>query len=127
LWGDGNEMLVLASWVRARFVCLFLTQKPAYDLGLGIPAEPLFRSSLFLRSASISHLSCYDATPFNQILKQNAKREMRLRLVKVKIGRASCRERVAIENSSVTMQAGQVGSPTPTPTDNPHRAARIRS
>src|SRR5262249_62195063 len=58
----------------------------------------------------------YDATPVNQILKQNAKREMRLRLGKVtvadvlaaqpvttnllkfmrasiKIGRASCRER----------------------------------
>src|SRR5437867_7232245 len=35
----------------------------------------------------------YDATPFNQILKQNAKREMRLRLGK-EIGRASCRERV---------------------------------
>src|SRR2546429_223486 len=27
----------------------------------------------------------YDATPFNQILKQNAKREMRLRLVKVTV------------------------------------------
>src|SRR2546429_9029323 len=28
---------------------------------------------------------CYDATPFNQILKQNAKREMRLRLGKVTV------------------------------------------
>src|SRR5207248_3087510 len=28
----------------------------------------------------------YDATPFNQILKQNAKREMRLRLGKVTVG-----------------------------------------
>src|SRR5260370_40426162 len=27
----------------------------------------------------------YDATPFNQILKQNAEREMRLRLVKVTV------------------------------------------
>src|SRR5439155_18274175 len=55
----------------------------------------------------------YDATPFNQILKQNAKREMRLRLGKVtvadvlaaqpvtKIGRASCRERR--ENSAVVV------------------------
>src|SRR5438093_12971472 len=89
-------------------VFFFFKQKTAYEIGLGIPAEPLFRSSsLFLRSASISG---YDATPFNQILKQNAKREMRLRLGKVtvadvlaaqpvttKIGRASCRERVEMQ------------------------------
>src|SRR5690606_41766091 len=31
----------------------------------------------------------YDATPFNQILKQNAKREMRLRLGKVTVDRKS--------------------------------------
>src|SRR5437660_12009267 len=35
----------------------FFKQKTAYDIGLGIPAELLFRSSsLFLRSASISGL-----------------------------------------------------------------------
>src|SRR5205085_817361 len=34
----------------------FFKQKTAYEFGLGIPAEPLFRSSLFLRSASISGL-----------------------------------------------------------------------
>src|SRR5207237_10523195 len=51
----------------------FFKQKTAYEIGLGIPAEPLFRSisSLF--------------SPFNQILKQNAKREMRLRLGKVTV------------------------------------------
>src|SRR5205085_4167617 len=95
---------------------LFFRQKTAYEIGLGIPAEPLFRSVL------LQYLG-YDATPFNQILKQNAKREMRLRLGKVtvadvlaaqpvttnllkfmrasikmigvsnQIGRASCRER----------------------------------
>src|SRR5262249_56553762 len=49
-------------------VCFFFfKQKTAYEIGLGIPAEPLFRS------------------PFNQILKQNAKREMRLRLGKVTV------------------------------------------
>src|SRR5437868_9015852 len=42
----------------------FFKQKTAYEIGLGIPAEPLFRS---------------------QILKQNAKREMRLRLGKVTV------------------------------------------
>src|SRR5437868_11464443 len=51
----------------------FFKQKTAYEIGLGIPAEPLFRSL------------GYDATPFNQILKQNAKREMRLRLGKVTV------------------------------------------
>src|SRR5699024_11937900 len=48
---------------------------------------------LLNRSSDLSHLSfCvllqylgYDATPFNQILKQNAKREMRLRLGKVTV------------------------------------------
>src|SRR5207249_8050804 len=48
----------------------FFKQKTAYEIGLGIPAEPLFRS---------------DATPFNQILKQNAKREMRVKLGKVTV------------------------------------------
>src|SRR5205807_419571 len=70
----------------------FFKQKTAYEIGLGIPAEPLFRSySNFFQPQS--HLSfCvllqylgYDATPFNQILKQNAKREMRLRLGKVTV------------------------------------------
>src|SRR5207248_6059899 len=97
-------------------VIFFFKQKTAYDLGLGIPAEPLFRSLSFC--VLLQYLG-YDATPFNQILKQNAKREMRLRLGKVtvadvlaaqpvttnllkfmrasiKIGRASCRERVEI-------------------------------
>src|SRR5438105_1927564 len=32
-----------------------------------------------------TYQACYDATPFNQILKQNAKREMRLRLGKVTV------------------------------------------
>src|SRR2546430_9226160 len=54
----------------ALFFFFFFKQKTAYEIGLGIPAEPLFRS---------------DATPFNQILKQNAKREMRLRLGKVTV------------------------------------------
>src|SRR5690554_8020712 len=55
----------------------FFKQKAAYEIGLGIPAEPLFRSFCFKLG--------YDATPFNQILKQNAKREMRLRLGKVTV------------------------------------------
>src|SRR5438128_2829176 len=57
----------------------FFKQKTAYEIGLGIPAEPLFRSLIQLTKLG------YDATPFNQILKQNAKREMRLRLGKVTV------------------------------------------
>src|SRR4051794_41521231 len=56
----------------------FFKQKTAYEIGLGIPAEPLFRSIQLTKLG-------YDATPFNQILKQNAKREMRLRLGKVTV------------------------------------------
>src|SRR5438132_8731792 len=94
----------------------FFKQKTAYEIGLGIPAEPLFRSNslktklsllpkkLFrirmsrnfgMKMLTMTNLSTecliqltklgYDATPFNQILKQNAKREMRLRLGKVTV------------------------------------------
>src|SRR5437867_6331258 len=64
----GNSTTVVSCMLMVFF---FFKQKTAYEIGLGIPAEPLFRS--------------YDATPFNQILKQNAKREMRLRLGKVTV------------------------------------------
>src|SRR5436190_13930164 len=68
----------------------FFKQKTAYEIGLGIPAEPLFRSMLTMTNLSTECLIQltklgYDATPFNQILKQNAKREMRLRLGKVTV------------------------------------------
>src|SRR5438309_4359705 len=43
------------------------------------PYTTLFRSLIQLTKLG------YDATPFNQILKQNAKREMRLRLGKVTV------------------------------------------
>src|SRR5438477_3758653 len=59
----------------------FFKQKTAYEIGLGIPAEPLFRSECLIQLTKLG----YDATPFNQILKQNAKREMRLRLGKVTV------------------------------------------
>src|SRR5947209_14706040 len=98
----------------------FFKQKTAYEIGLGIPAEPLFRSDMDLaakglgakewnnslktklsllpkklfrirmsrnfgmKMLTMTNLSTecliqltklgYDATPFNQILKQNAKR-----------------------------------------------------
>src|SRR5205809_7620840 len=39
---------------------------------------------------------CYDSTPFNQILKQNAKREIRLRLVKVTVAEDMSAQAVTI-------------------------------
>src|SRR5207249_11851730 len=53
------------------FFFLMIRRPPTYTL---FPYTTLFRSKLG-----------YDATPFNQILKQNAKREMRLRLGKVTV------------------------------------------
>src|SRR5206468_4608050 len=83
----------------------FFKQKTAYEIGLGIPAEPLFRSrilviilllhfpSIKLRKCSskiitsiLSFISGRLATKSNQI-KQ---------LIRNEIGRASCRERVKI-------------------------------
>src|SRR5258708_4655513 len=71
-----------------RYISFFFKQKTAYEIGLGIPAEPLFRSTMTnLSTECLIQLTKlgYDATPFNQILKQNAKREMRLRLGKVTV------------------------------------------
>src|SRR4051794_41706276 len=102
-------MLLQLADVFSRLRVFFFKQKTAYEIGLGIPAEPLFRSSLLpkklfrirmsrnfgMKMLTMTNLSTecliqltklgYDATPFNQILKQNAKREMRLRLGKVTV------------------------------------------
>src|SRR5256714_14331628 len=48
------------------------------------PRSTLFPYTTLFRSIQLTKLG-YDATPFNQILKQNAKREMRLRLGKVTV------------------------------------------
>src|SRR5207248_6979392 len=82
------------------------------DLGIpaephSFPAEPLFRSRMSrnfgMKMLTTTNLSTecliqltklgYDATPFNQILKQNAKREMRLRLGKVTVADVRSEER----------------------------------
>src|SRR5205085_11279600 len=48
------------------------------------PSTTVFPYTTLFRSIQLTKLG-YDATPFNQILKQNAKREMRLRLGKVTV------------------------------------------
>src|SRR5207249_5446660 len=50
-----------------------------------VSAFLLNRSSDLLSFCVLLQYLGYDATPFNQILKQNAKREMRLRLGKVTV------------------------------------------
>src|SRR5205814_3927191 len=55
-YSSASATLRRASPVMSVWCFFFFKQKTAYEIGLGIPAEPLFRSSLFLRSASISGL-----------------------------------------------------------------------
>src|SRR5205823_11424020 len=92
------------------FFFFFFKQKTAYEIGLGIPAEPLFRSSsrlLLLRCLLINRRSLLLAlrllwkTPIfpsnSRFPRLCAKCLLKLkRLVSIlpKIGRASCRERV---------------------------------
>src|SRR5438128_6580553 len=47
------DVLLLARPQRFFIVFFFFKQKTAYEIGLGIPAEPLFRSSLLLPSLLI--------------------------------------------------------------------------
>src|SRR5262249_62171333 len=69
---------------------LMTRRPPRYTL---FPYTTLFRSGMKMLTMTNLSTECliqltklgYDATPFNQILKQNAKREMRLRLGKVTV------------------------------------------
>src|SRR5206468_11219415 len=63
------------------------------QISILFPYTTLFRSGMKMLTMTNLSTECliqltklgYDATPFNQILKQNAKREMRLRLGKVTV------------------------------------------
>src|SRR3546814_3781248 len=62
----------------------------------------------------------YDATPFNQILKQNAKREMRLRLGKVTVADVLAAQPVTTNllkfmRASIDRKSGSAGMPRPRP------------
>src|SRR5260370_923170 len=68
-----RELSVLAEkWVRIRM---------RRNFGMEMVQMTNLSTECFIQSAKLG----YDATPFNQILKQNAKREMRLRLGKVTV------------------------------------------
>src|SRR5437763_14884571 len=80
--------------------CIFFLSLPPPPTSTLFPYTTLFRSIRMSRNFGMKMLTMtnlstecliqltklgYDATPFNQILKQNAKREMRLRLGKVTV------------------------------------------
>src|SRR5699024_12332631 len=86
-----------------------------YSVHLSLHSFPTRRSS-DLKMLTMTNLSTecliqltklgYDATPFNQILKQNAKREMRLRLGKVT-------EKLMDELERIDRKSGSAGMPRP--------------
>src|SRR4051794_41255569 len=79
------------------------------------PRSTLFPYTTLFRS--------YDATPFNQILKQNAKREMRLRLGKVTVADVLAAQpvttnllkfmRATVTFPSLDRKSGSAGMPRP--------------
>src|SRR5699024_12610480 len=100
------------------FFFFFFKQKTAYEIGLGIPAEPLFRSTLFPYTQDAFSRSgwlwpvdakgeplkatSYMAVGFYVAKYVNKKSDMDL--AAKEIGRASCRERVKIEEVGVEMK-----------------------
>src|SRR5699024_11878795 len=78
----------------------FFKQKTAYVIGLGIPAEPLFRSVFrLLRLKRFSTFSVKVLNLFSRSRRKTNKRKSKHSAMlrnKEKIGRASCRERVRI-------------------------------
>src|SRR4026207_2598679 len=81
-----------ASRTRRRWILsIFFKQKTAYEIGLGIPAEPLFRS----RPARL-----YPAAPPLAGAERIARRPRRRR----EIGRAACRGRGEISGVAVSLK-----------------------
>src|SRR2546430_916077 len=84
---------------QSNLVCRLLLEKKKLKTKLSLLSNKLFRIRMSrnfgMKMLTMTNLSTecliqltklrYDATPFNQILKQNAKREMRLRLGKVTV------------------------------------------
>src|SRR5262249_56707117 len=101
----------------------FFKQKTAYDIGLGIPAEPLFRS-LSLMLGSVNHTSrgsiSTSTLPSIKLRKCSSKIITSIlsfisgrlatksnqikQLIRNEIGRASCRERVKVSGVVVSLK-----------------------
>src|SRR5438477_6834629 len=76
------------------------------------PYTTLFRSTMTnLSTECLIQLTKlgYDATPFNQILKQNAKREMRLRLGKVTVADVLAAQPVTTNLLKYLVERRQIG------------------
>src|SRR5436309_5229105 len=74
--------------------------------------RPTPRSTLFPYTTLFRSKLGYDATPFNQILKQNAKREMRLRLGKVTVADVLAAQPVTTKRR-LDRKSGSAGMPRP--------------
>src|SRR5690554_8104825 len=99
----------------------FFKQKTAYEIGLGIPAEPLFRSESVnfcvmeaIKMIGVSNLQSFIASMTQKLTLSDISDESKNYLDKAgittaclrikskwKIGRASCRERVEIWGEEV--------------------------
>src|SRR5436309_8106996 len=75
--------------------------------------RPTPRSTLFPYTTLFRSKLGYDATPFNQILKQNAKREMRLRLGKVTVADVLAAQPVTTKRRLQDRKSGSAGMPRP--------------
>src|SRR5207244_11519372 len=89
----------------------FFKQKTAYEIGLGIPAEPLFRSNLLLlgkigvycsRCVYYGKHQSFQATAGFRDYAPNAYSSSNGWSVFYQIGRASCRERVYISGDMIS-------------------------
>src|SRR5438034_2841229 len=95
------------------FFFFFFKQKTAYEIGLGIPAEPLFRSSLIKMMAATETITSIILIKLIRVSLGTVRHPRRFKIVVIdiqitlkqmlrdfigirvnQIGRASCRERV---------------------------------
>src|SRR5205823_8606403 len=104
---------------RTAICFFFFKQKTAYEIGLGIPAEPLFRSLLLtalvlvasLRLARVSYKvqrtinASLNAATSTRAVSSNPN-FVTLQKIEIifEIGRASCRERVSSEGSTSSIR-----------------------
>src|SRR5438046_10530135 len=81
-------------------VVFFFKQKTAYEIGLGIPAEPLFRSSRLLLLNTKDQVYAQN----EMLAYQQKESTARVASIMEKIGRASCRERVKIADGAEVLK-----------------------
>src|SRR5438067_10905692 len=87
----------------------FFKQKTAYEIGLGIPAEPLFRSLKRRGCLTVPRLTLMSLIKMMLVMVSVAAISKTFRLLRfllrlsfLEIGRASCRERVYISGGTAS-------------------------